>query len=125
MDILSLTDGQFVPTLIPTIAMREPEMTTQQQLTLTPASRRTDPSTSHEAEQSVNGGARQRQMHTLADLIRKHPDQTGNELSCHGVLTERQISRRLNDAHTSGLIRVSGERPCSISGRRARTWRAA
>jgi hypothetical protein len=92
---------------------------------LPPASRRTDPTTSHEAEQSVNGGARQKQMHVLAALVREHPDQTGNELSAHGILTERQISRRLNDAHTNGLIYVSGRKRCSISGRTARAWRAA
>ena len=97
----------------------------QTELTLSPASRRTDPQTSHEAEASVNSGARQRQMHKLAELIREHPDLTGNELSLHGVLTERQISRRLNDARENGLIKVSGERPCSISGRSARIWRAA
>ena len=97
----------------------------QSELTLPPASRRIDPPTSHQAEQSVNVGTRQKQMHQLAELIREHPDKTGNELSLHGTLTERQISRRLNDAHTNGLIKISGERPCSISNRRARVWRVA
>lgn len=96
----------------------------QHELSLPPASRSTDPTSSREAERSVNGGARQRQTHRLAELVRSHPDLTGNELSRSGVLTERQISRRLNDARTNGLIDVSGERRCSVTGRKARTWRA-
>ena len=90
---------------------------------LPPAARNSDPETSHEAaEQVTESGTRWTQINALVRLVRRHPGLTGNELARYGILTERQLSRRLSDAHKANLIYPGKKRKCSETGFNARSW---
>lgn len=98
----------------------------QSEPTLPPASRRTDPATSHQSEQEItDSGVRATQTQRVAELVRAYPGRTCNELARLGVLTERQLSKRLSDAHAAELIIAGPPRRCDVSRRPARTWRSA
>ena len=95
----------------------------QSLLHLPPVARTTDPETSKEAAEVVTtSGQRRSQINAAVRLVRRHPGLTGNELAAYGILTERQLSRRLSDAHDAKLIEPGEARKCSVSGARARTW---
>lgn len=94
----------------------------QQVSLLPPNARNTDPETSKEAAQAINdSGKRWTQINAVKRLVGNHPGLTCNELAAYGILTERQLSRRLSDAHAAKLIQPGESRKCSVSGARART----
>lgn len=89
----------------------------------TPASRRDDPQTSHDAEAAINAnGSRARQQQLVADLVNRYPNHTCCELARYGVLTERQLSRRLPEAVAAGAIEKGVARVCTVTGHRAHTY---
>lgn len=89
----------------------------------TPASRVSDPLTSHDAEAAINAnGSRARQQHLVADLVNQYPNHTCCELAVYGLLTERQLSRRLPEAVAAGAIEKGGARVCTVTGHRAHTY---
>ena len=87
--------------------------------------RTTDPETSHDAARAILPALGTMQAETLA-AVRRWPDRTVTELA---QLTEhgdpRVINRRVSELAADGRIVASGERTCSVTGRRARTWWAA
>ena len=88
-----------------------------------PARRNTDPAPSHQADaEMTQSGSRANQTYALVQAVRKYPGLTGNELARFCPLTERQISRRLNDAHDKGAIEPMEPRKCGVTGRAAREW---
>lgn len=90
-----------------------------------PAARNSDPETSQEgAERVTTSGRRKSQTEATYQLITRYPNLTCNELALRGGLSERQLSRRISDAHRKGWIRPNGTRNCSVTGHRARIWLA-
>ena len=87
--------------------------------------RRTDPSTSHEAAQRVNAsGQAKRNMERVVDLVYASPGSTSRELSelptCD--LDRYEVARRLADAEHAGLVVKGGKRTCQVAGTAAVTW---
>ena len=91
----------------------------------TPIARRRDPVTSHESAREITrSGRRARQQHAVLTLVRQHPGHTSHELSRYGI-DRYTLARRLPELRAAGLV-VSGEvRECTVTGKRALTWRAA
>ena len=90
----------------------------------TPASRITDPETSHLAEDEINrtGTRAEQQRQTLAAL-REHPDTTSAELAALADLDRYMVARRLPEL--APVYAQRGEkRTCRKSHRPAITWRA-
>jgi len=92
----------------------------------TPASRNTDPRTSMDSERSTN---RVDGTHRAVELVRMWPNLTSGEIvqRCvdqYGwkVCKANTIGKRISDAERVGLVRSSGVRKCTESGRPARTW---
>lgn len=89
----------------------------------TPASRRTDPQTSFEAERYMNAsGERRRQQELLLNLVKTHPNCTFQELAQLGVLGRDAISRRMSELVTAKMVEMGRARRCTISGRKAHVW---
>jgi len=93
-------------------------------MTLTPASRASDPITSHLAEIEINKGRRQTQNHKLAKLVSQYIGYTARELAdvCKHQpqdmrLTHEQIHKRISEVAVKG-----GYRKCQVSGIDAFTW---
>jgi len=88
----------------------------------TPAARRGDPSTSHEAAEHVTAsGARQRHIAIVIDAVRRHPGRTSMELAPLCGLERHEVARRTADAETTGAIRKGAARR-QANGRSAVTW---
>ena len=92
---------------------------------MTPAARRTDPETSHAAEQYINeSGLRCNQQRAVLELIRSHPNHTTQELAALGLLGRDEISRRAPELVTAGLVEKGLARRCTRTGRSAQPWMA-
>lgn len=92
---------------------------------LSPASRLTDPITSHLAEQRINKGARQSQNLVLKKLVSMYVGYTARELAelCKHLpkemyLTHEQIHKRLASVAKKGDY----YRKCEVTGIEAFTW---
>lgn len=95
----------------------------QSTLHFPPASRRTDPVSSHEAEAWMNdSGKRLSDMEIAVKLVHDHPGHTKSELSTFGPLTSDQLGKRLADACRKGWIVTGNFVRCSQTRRRAMTW---
>ena len=91
----------------------------------TPAARRSDPDTSHEAAEHVTrSGARQRHIEIVIAAVRAHPGLTSLELADVCGLERHEVARRTADAEASGAIR-KGPVKRQANGRSAVTWEAA
>ena len=93
----------------------------------TPASRATDPKSSHEAEENITDcGKRQAQIDLILKQVEESPGQTSGEIA--KALTELghsmdnvMVSRRLSDM--KGLTIKQGDyRKCSAKGTKMITW---
>ena len=67
--------------------------------------------------------ARERGWETFAKAVGRFPDCTTREVAEKAGLNPWSMSRRASDALEKGLIEVSGERTCAVTGRTARTYR--
>lgn len=95
----------------------------QTALTFPPASRRTDPATSRQAEAAVTAsGARLTQAELVLGMVRMHGGMASAEQSMHCELDRFQIARRLPDLEANGLIKKGATRTCSITGKASVTW---
>ena len=96
---------------------------TQLPLIATPASRTTDPASSHLAEQEHNAsGNRQRQQQIVLELVKRYPNRTTMELAVLSHRCRYMIGRRVSELESAGLIHRTGSRVCSISNRTATIW---
>jgi len=92
---------------------------------MTPASRRTDPSTSYDAERCHNrSGERIRQQEIALQLVRLYPSRTSDELAEFGSLNRYQLARRLPELVTAGAVEKGEPRKSFKTGRKALTWNA-
>lgn len=92
-------------------------------LSRTPVSRSTDPETSAEAEQHINGsGQRATQQHRILSLVRRFPGMTSRELAARANMDRYIVGRRLSELAPK-WIRRSEKRVCGVSRLRALTWR--
>lgn len=106
---------------------------TQLPLLETPNYRRTDPATAREAGEAITrSGRRKRHQAVLLALVESFPDRTAAEYSdllvseraMHWYRAYQLANKRISDLHSKGLVAVSGQRQCRVTGRMARTWRA-
>ena len=105
-------------------------------MTYTPASRATDPASSHMAEAEINQGTRQSDCDFILSLVRKYPGETARELSGHTgrhydsyrifaairKADRYTVSRRLPDLEKRGLVRKGEIRKCRVGGRASVVW---
>lgn len=96
-------------------------------LARTPASRRTDPSTSVAAEEKVTrNGKRGKQQRQVLSLIRRYPGRTSQELARTPEAAAYELDRYDIARRCPELVPVharDGEaRKCEVTGNRAKTW---
>jgi len=88
----------------------------------TPASRATDPETSHLAEEESNAnGTRADQQHRTLAALRQHPGSTSAELARLAGLDRYMVARRLPELAPIHARRAE-KRTCRVSHRPAITW---
>ena len=87
--------------------------------------RRGDPETSKLGAKDAASRLGKLQAFTLSAVTR-HPGLTSSELTKKLALSDpRQINRRLPELEREGLIIRADARPCSVTKRKAHTWRPA
>ena len=94
-----------------------------------PASRSSDPETSHLAEQEINPtGKRAKQQETVLNFVTILPGRTAREYAWEHDALElpedyREVfHRRLPELEKAGKIKKGQARTCSIGKRKAVTW---
>ena len=91
-----------------------------------PASHRTDPHTSRQAEAAITeSGARQTQAELVFQAVKDHPGLTSAELTRHCELNRHQIARRLPDLEANGLVKKGTPRLCNLKRKLSVTWTTA
>ena len=89
----------------------------------TPAARRTDPETSHEAaEIHTRSGKRAHQQHQTVAAVRAFPGKTSFELAMATGLDRFMLPRRLSECETAGLVKRGVAVECTVTRRKALTW---
>ena len=88
-----------------------------------PASRLTDPATSHEVEEHVNAsGIRDGQARVVFEALRRHEGATAAELARAMGLDRHAVARRLPDLEKLNLARKGESRRCRVTRKNAITW---
>jgi predicted ArsR family transcriptional regulator len=87
----------------------------------TPRARRCDPATSHEAAERSIDLAAQHQM-TIIKCLKAHGPLGKDGIASRSRLTGVQVARRLPELKSMGLVKLSGQRVASTSGRSEREW---
>lgn len=91
-------------------------------LSITPASRATDPAPSHEAEREINDtGLRGRQQRLVRSLVQRYPGRTSRELARCAGIDRYMVARRLPEIEPAHVKKGEARR-CEIGGRNASTW---
>lgn len=87
------------------------------------ASRKTDPSTSHQAARDVeaSGRAKTQREACLAEVVR-NPGQTAAEIAAALGIERHVPSRRLPELRAAGLVSNGEARRCRIVQRLSITW---
>ena len=89
----------------------------------TPAARRTDPRTSHEAAERVTqSGVRQNQARIVLAAVHMSPGLTSAELAERLSVNRQMPARRLPELKTAELVEQGPIRKCTIAGKNAVTW---
>lgn len=89
----------------------------------TPAARRTDPESSHQAaEIHTLSGKRAHQQDQAAAAVRQFPGRTSFELAMRTHLDRYMLARRLPECEVAGRVRRGNQRTCGITGRMAMEW---
>lgn len=89
----------------------------------TPATRRTDPTTSHDAEiRATRSGLRAGHQRAVLDAVRKYPNCTSRELAQRAGLDRYAVARRLPELVTAGYVDRGSKRACSVACTPAVTW---
>ena len=89
----------------------------------TPAARRTDPATSHQAAaQHTRSGARGRQRAQTAAAVQEWPGQTSSELAKLSGIDRYTLARRLSECETGGEVSRGAIKTCAVTGKKALTW---
>lgn len=89
----------------------------------TPAARRTDPVTSHQAAETLTRtGERAHLQHLTAAAVRQYPGRTSQELAALTKIDRYTLARRLPECETAKTVRRGEPRECTITKRNALTW---
>lgn len=97
--------------------MRQTEMFTQPRV-----ARRSDPATSQMAAKAIAKKLPGMQGWALR-MVENYPRQTCNEIAAAiGLRDPRRIGRRLSELEKKGLVRCTGVRPCTVTGRPSQTY---
>jgi len=88
-----------------------------------PLSRRTDPSSSREAEDKLKqSGGLSKQCQEVYEAIKQHPNCTAGELEDKSGIPYFTIQRRVSTLEKAGLIKRYGKRVCWIKGNKMTVW---
>ena len=89
----------------------------------TPAARRADPESSHQAaEIHTLSGKRGQQQDQAAAAVRQFPGRTSFELALATDLDRYMLARRLPECEVAGRVRRGVQRACTVTGRLAMEW---
>ena len=88
-----------------------------------PKARNSDPDTSHEAAESMEGDAKAQRQRILA-YLRYHGPHTADCLDAFLGLRDTSAGRRLPELKEMGLVEMTTMKALTRSGRRAHVWRA-
>lgn len=89
----------------------------------TPAARRTDPESSHQAaEIHTLSGKRGAQQDQAAAAVRQFPGCTSFELAMRTHMDRYMLARRLPECELAGRVRRGVQRACTVTGRLAMEW---
>ncbi|MCH8505984.1 MAG: MarR family transcriptional regulator [Ectothiorhodospiraceae bacterium] len=92
-------------------------------LSETPASRRTDPESSHAAAEHVTAvGLRARQQRLVMRGFVRFPGMTTRELAARMNVCRYVVARRASEL-VPGYLEQGPQRRCTVTGRLAITWR--
>lgn len=91
---------------------------------LAPASRFSDPSSSHSAAaEHDESGRRNEHASAVLSIVHGSPGLTYREISARlRHLEPVEVMRRLNDLAHAGAVQRGAQRKCNASGRLALTW---
>lgn len=100
-------------------------MSVSEQLSLlarTPASRSTDPDSSHDAAaENTRSGARASQQHRVLMWVRRWPGRTSREIAALANVDRYMVARRLPELEPTH-IRKGDLRKCAVTHTKAVTW---
>ncbi|MCG5538973.1 hypothetical protein [Halorhodospira sp. 9622] len=89
----------------------------------TPATRKHDPDSSHEAEEVVTAsGRRAAQQRQAAEAVRAHPGVTSAELARRSGLDRYMLGRRLPECETAGTVVRGSQVRDPQTGRTGVSW---
>ena len=95
----------------------------QANLNFPPASHRSDPHTSRQAEAAITAsGQRQTQAEIVLEAVNAHPGLTSAELTRHIEMDRWQIARRLPDLEANGLVKKGKPRLCNLKRKLSVIW---
>jgi hypothetical protein len=88
-----------------------------------PISRRGDPSTSFEAEETITrNGTRDSQAAKVLNIVRLQPGATSAELAYAWMIDRYIVARRLPELEFLGLVKKGPPKVCRMTKHRALTW---
>ena len=87
-----------------------------------PRARKDDPTTSHEAAQSIRETA-PKHIQIIHDCLHEHGPLGKDQISLLTKLDGNQIARRLPEMQKMGLVELTGKTVLSFAGRQEREWR--
>ena len=93
-----------------------------------PMARATDPETSRiAANEQIVSGRRERHAAIILEWVKRWPGSTAVELVAsamldHKGISRHEVSRRLPELESAGLVRRGDSRNCSFSGTKQLTW---
>ena len=88
-----------------------------------PASRRSDPETSHLAEQHIKEtGKLERWKHQVKMYVDAFPGRTARELARDSRIPYETIHKRLPELEKDGDVQRAKRKKCDITGRLCNTW---
>lgn len=91
----------------------------------TPASRATDPETSHQAElQFTESGERSKQQSEVYQMVRRNQGCTSKEIAQREGVDRYMVAKRLPELEKAGYVFRGQARPCQAAGskRKAAPW---
>lgn len=91
--------------------------------TMPPASRNTDPMSSHIAErQTTKSGVRVSNLMKVFNFVKAKPGHTAGEIAKALGMERGEVSKRLADARNLKMLVNGKERKCQVKGSQMMTW---
>ena len=109
---------------LPNAARRQTDWKTLPANLVASLARQSDPKTSHEGAAYAVERLGEMQQRAF-DAVQAHPGKTAQELEVLMEVPRSTYGRRLGEMEKAGVIRRCDARTCTVTGRKAATWRVA